>query len=246
MSRSPSDQNLLVGVLALRLGFITSEALVAGVRAWTLDKGMPLGQVLCKHGMLTPDTHDLLESLVQRHVAAHAGDLPQGLSTVPPTGDIKDALLLIPDEDLHASLDRILATVPPKPDDCCGLQPAAGALSSSGMRFRVLRPHARGGLGAVYVAQDEELRREVALKEIQEQHADDPDSRARYLLEAEVTGQLEHPGVVTVYGLGIYADGRPFYANDRPAGRVTWGVGAGRAGAGFLEDRFGASLRASF
>src|SRR5207253_3279539 len=69
-----------------------------------------------------------------------------------------------------------------------------------------------GGLGKVSVARDEELHREVALKEIKDHHADNPDSRARFLLEAEVTGGLEHPGIVPVYGLGTYADGRPFYA----------------------------------
>lgn len=84
--------------------------------------------------------------------------------------------------------------------------------ASAAARFRILRPYARGGLGEVYVALDEELHREVALKEIQEQHADQPDSRARFLLEAEVTGCLEHPGIVPVYGLGAYPDGRPFYA----------------------------------
>jgi serine/threonine-protein kinase len=62
------------------------------------------------------------------------------------------------------------------------------------------------------VALDEELRREVALKEIQERHADHAESRARFLREAEVTGKLEHPGIVPVNGLGQYADGRPFYA----------------------------------
>jgi serine/threonine protein kinase/Tfp pilus assembly protein PilF len=67
-------------------------------------------------------------------------------------------------------------------------------------------------LGQVSVALDEELHREVALKEIQDRHADHPDSRARFLLEAEITGGLEHPGIVPVYGLGSYPDGRPFYA----------------------------------
>jgi serine/threonine-protein kinase len=52
----------------------------------------------------------------------------------------------------------------------------------------------------------------VALKEIQDRHADNPDSRARFILEAKITGGLEHPGVVPVYGLGEYPDGRPFYA----------------------------------
>ena len=83
---------------------------------------------------------------------------------------------------------------------------------ADGQRFRVLRPHARGGLGAVFVALDTELNREVALKQILDQHADDPTSRQRFLLEAEVTGGLEHPGIVPVYGLGTYADGRPYYA----------------------------------
>ena len=43
-------------------------------------------------------------------------------------------------------------------------------------------------------------------------HADDPASRQRFLLEAEITGGLEHPGIVPVYGLGTYGDGRPYYA----------------------------------
>jgi len=80
------------------------------------------------------------------------------------------------------------------------------------LRFRVLRPHAEGGLGRVSVALDEELPREVALKEIKERHADDLGSRARFLLEAQLTGALEHPCIVPVYGLGTYADGRPYYA----------------------------------
>jgi serine/threonine-protein kinase len=67
-------------------------------------------------------------------------------------------------------------------------------------------------LGEVFVANDEELNREVALKEIQPEHAVHPEHRARFLVEAEITGNLEHPGIVPVYGLGCYADGRPYYA----------------------------------
>lgn len=48
------------------------------------------------------------------------------------------------------------------------------------------------------------LGREVALKEIQARHADDPASRSRFVREAEITAGLEHPGVVPVYGLGTY------------------------------------------
>jgi serine/threonine protein kinase len=84
--------------------------------------------------------------------------------------------------------------------------------SAPGLRYRILRPHARGGLGEVFVALDQELHREVALKEIQEALARDTVSRSRFILEAEITGGLEHPGIVPIYGLGQYSDGRPFYA----------------------------------
>lgn len=80
------------------------------------------------------------------------------------------------------------------------------------VRYEVLRPHAKGGLGIVSVAIDSELNREVALKEILPQYAGDYESRRRFTREAEVTGKLEHPGIVPVYGLGWHADGRPFYA----------------------------------
>ena len=87
-----------------------------------------------------------------------------------------------------------------------------GTTTSLGQRFRVLRPHAQGGLGAVFVALDTELHREVALKQVLDSHADDPVTRQRFVAEAEITGGLEHPGIVPVYGLGSYGNGRPYYA----------------------------------
>jgi hypothetical protein len=91
-------------------------------------------------------------------------------------------------------------------------QPGSGPIAAGTPRFRIIKPYARGALGEVFLARDEELKREVALKEIQEAYADDQCSRARFVLEAEVTGGLEHPGIVPVYGLGYHPDGRPFYA----------------------------------
>ena len=99
-----------------------------------------------------------------------------------------------------------------------------GTPTSEGMRFRILRPHAQGGIGKVSVAFDAELQREVALKQIKPERADDADSRARFLLEAEVTGRLEHPGIVPVYGLGI-DDERPAVLRDavRPRDQLRGG-----------------------
>jgi serine/threonine-protein kinase len=87
-----------------------------------------------------------------------------------------------------------------------------GISDTSSARFQIVHFHAKGGLGEVYLADDGELRRRVALKQIQEQYAHDPGSRARFVAEAEITGGLEHPGIVPVYGFGQYSDGRPYYA----------------------------------
>jgi serine/threonine protein kinase len=97
-------------------------------------------------------------------------------------------------------------------DEALPAIPAAPAPSPTGAsRYRKLRSHARGGLGEVSVALDEEFGREVALKEIQAQHADRADLRARFLREAAITGNLEHPGIVPVYSLGQYPDGSLYY-----------------------------------
>jgi serine/threonine-protein kinase len=87
------------------------------------------------------------------------------------------------------------------------VEPAGGE-----QRYRALRLHAQGGLGEVHVAEDAELHREVALKRIQQRHAGDAESRRRFLLEAEITGRLEHPGIVPVYGLVHDEGGEPCYA----------------------------------
>ncbi|MGO9922433.1 MAG: hypothetical protein ACLQIB_48020 [Isosphaeraceae bacterium] len=100
----------------------------------------------------------------------------------------------------------------PERDECAEVARAFMRAASAHRRFTPHELHATGGLGAVFKAHDEELNREVALKKIREQRAHDPQSQARFLREAEVTGQLEHPGIVPVYSLNRSDDGSPFYA----------------------------------
>jgi serine/threonine-protein kinase len=106
------------------------------------------------------------------------------------------------------------ALVPPPGSTVLTASPEAAqpAVASAAPRYRRLRFHARGGLGEVYVGLDQELNREVALKRIQRPIAIHPEAHRRFLREAEVTGRLEHPGVVPVYGLVQDDDGMPCYA----------------------------------
>ena len=206
-----SDRNLLFGILALQMDFISRDALITAMNAWVLDKGKPLGQILRDQGALAADSQALLEALLDKHLALHGHAPEQSLAALKPTAPVRRELERLADPDLQNSLAH-LPPAPPPDDPYLTRDVPTGVYTGAAQRFRILRPHARGGVGQVSIALDEELHREVALKEIQERHADDPQSRSRFLLEAEVTGRLEHPGVVPVYGLGTYADGRPFYA----------------------------------
>jgi serine/threonine-protein kinase len=211
--RPAADRNLLFGILALQMDFISRDDLIRAMNAWALEKSKPLGQILREQGALGSEEHALLEALTKKHLEKHANDAERSLAALSSVTSVRQDLQeKVADPDVQASLACVTATPPPAGDDYATRTPTVGTPTSAGTRFRVLRPHARGGLGEVFVAEDQELGREVALKEIQGKHADHPDSRARFLLEAEVTGLLEHPGIVPVYGLGTYADGRPYYA----------------------------------
>jgi serine/threonine-protein kinase len=214
MAHVDADRNLLFGLLALQNGLIDQGQLVAAFQAWTRDKGQPLAHYLTARGDLDAEQRAGVEAMVALHLKKRGGDAERSLAAIPTGRSTRESLARIGDPVIDETLSRV-GSAP----ESSGSAPADGTVSysigsatSDGQRFRVLRPHARGGLGAVFVALDTELHREVALKQILESHADDPVSRQRFLLEAEITGGLEHPGIVPVYGLGSYGDGRPLYA----------------------------------
>jgi serine/threonine protein kinase len=213
-SRSAADagRNLLLGLLALQNNFVHREPLVGALNAWVADKSRPLGRILRDRGALDDGPLALLEALVAEHLKLHGDDTARSLAALSSIGSVRDDLERIGDADLRASL----AATGPWDDQTGGDSGASPAGTSSsrraGERFRILRFHREGGLGRVYVARDEELGRQVALKEIRPDKITESQLRTRFVLEAEINGGLEHPGIVPVYSLGTYDDGRPFYA----------------------------------
>jgi serine/threonine-protein kinase len=205
MSPAGADRNLLYGILALQMDFVTRDQLVAAMQAWALDKSKTLGQVLVAQGVLAEEDCAALDRLVQRHLRRHDAEPGSGLAASP---ELVHDLDRLGDEDIRCGLSS-LGLDGPTTDVRTG---ARVSFAPAPSRYRVLRLHATGGLGQVSLAFDEQLRREVALKEIQPRHADRADNRARFLREAEITARLEHPGVVPVYGLDSDEVGRPCYA----------------------------------
>ena len=79
-------------------------------------------------------------------------------------------------------------------------------------RYRIDGEIARGGMGAVLKGRDPDLGRDVAIKVLREDLRDDPDMVRRFVEEAQIGGQLQHPGIVPIYELGAFADRRPFFS----------------------------------
>jgi serine/threonine-protein kinase len=210
MAAIAADRDLLFGLLALQNGLIQQAQLVAAFHAWTTDKARTLADHLVALGHLNPDQRRAIEAIAAIHLDAHGGEVERSLAAIRAGPATRAPLAALGEPEMVRTLTRVGSD--PQDDDIRNAGYSVGAATSAAQRFRVLRPFDHGGLGAIFVALDEELHREVALKQILEHHADDPISRARFLLEAEITGRLEHPGIVPVYGLGADADGRPFYA----------------------------------
>jgi serine/threonine-protein kinase len=125
----------------------------------------------------------------------------------------------------------------------------ADNLTTNRERYAVTRLHAQGGIGQVWLARDQDLGRVVALKELRSEFAGHADAWARFLAEARITGQLEHPGIVPVYELARHGDGaEPFYAMRFVGGRTLASAirsyhekrAAGAAGSAELRELLGA------
>jgi hypothetical protein len=210
--RDDAPRDLLFGLLALQDGMVTRDQLVAAFALWTASGGRAMADVLVDQKVLSTPHRTLIEALVETHLKIHGGDPEKSLAALELNRSTRECLAAAGGPKVEGTLDYVGSGPGSSGDADHTSTFAVGIATSDGQRFRVLRPHARGGLGAVFVALDEELHREVALKEILDKHADDPVTRSRFRLEAEITGGLEHPGIVPVYGLGTYAGGRPYYA----------------------------------
>jgi serine/threonine protein kinase/formylglycine-generating enzyme required for sulfatase activity len=194
-------RTVLHSVLAVQLGFISKEQSALVIQRWAANRSQSAADAINSVAGHLEDEHELLNALVEKMLSRHGGDAIASLAALSGDDSWIHDLSVDASEDINACIRIIGASAAPR----------AVSGKSGGSRYRVLRPHARGGLGEVFVAYDEELSRDVALKEIQE-HAGSAENQKRFMREAQITGNLEHPGIVPIYGLGTYDDGRPYYA----------------------------------
>lgn len=78
----------------------------------------------------------------------------------------------------------------------------------------------RGGIGVVYRVRDDRLGRDLAVKVLRARYRDDADARQRFVEEAQISAQLQHPGVVPIHERGTLPDGRPYFTMKLIRGRT--------------------------
>ena len=208
-----TDRNLLFGVLALQADVLDADQFIKICTLWTTRKQTALGDLLIELGWITPTDRADVERLVERKLKRHGGDPRAGLAAV--GDDMKRSLAALQDDDIQRSLCDL-----PGPDAPTTMV-MVDDIQRPQERYSLTRLHASGGIGRIWLARDSAFDRNVALKELRPERAALATHRTRFIQEARITGQLEHPGIVPVYELALRPDDQqPFYTMRFVRGRT--------------------------
>jgi eukaryotic-like serine/threonine-protein kinase len=118
-------------------------------------------------------------------------------------------------------LETIGATIGGAPrillrDTAFGEEPSPITMPTHGneasTRYRIDGEIARGGMGTILKGRDPDLGRDVAIKVLREDRRHSAELVRRFVEEAQIGGQLQHPGLVPIYELGTFADQRPYFS----------------------------------
>jgi serine/threonine protein kinase len=228
-----TERNLLFGVVALQSGAVDADGLSETCADWASAQTMPLADALVGRGLMTDEQRSQIEETVARELASH-GDDPQAtlaatidgrslqaLGGVVAAGDMPSASPS--SASASASMSALaVASLPPQPGAGQGGHVVLGRLSpgetDARERYTLTHLHAKGGMGRVWLARDGSLGRQIALKELRPDQADNSIVCSRFLYEAKITAQLEHPSIVPVYELG--EGDAPYYTMRFVRGRT--------------------------
>lgn len=192
----PSERELLLGTLAVQLGWLTADQLAEAALASSSTKPASLADRLIAQKCLQPEDLAHLEYLADRQLAQTGGDLRQTLAHT--STDLRGILSTIsqgPSTDTWESARATLGYAA----SVAGTDAANPTTEPPRERYRLNTLHAAGGIGEIWLAQDLALEREVAVKRLQSKQAVSNLAKLRFLREARITSQLDHPGVVPIY-----------------------------------------------
>jgi serine/threonine protein kinase len=184
------EYDLAFAVQAIRAGLLTERQLKSALANWTIHGEIALAEQLQTHGLVSPEDRERCEAAATASLnELHAKPAAQNVSSesAPRPG--------LQHVDGNGRLARVLGMA----DDQA---PNQVELRSAVTRLTLVRKLGQGGFGTVWLARDENLQRYVALKEVTCTEGAGGPAVARFRREAEITGRLEHPGIVPVYESG--------------------------------------------
>ena len=205
------DRNLILGVLAAQAGFVTpAQVMTAASMRMLARDGRSLLDHLVDSGALTPERRDLVMALANEALAANGGSPERVLESVDGARALSFTLGALPgDSEARAPAFEGAEVIPVEPEG----------------KYSRLDELGRGGQSIVWRALDRFVGREVALKELTPPGTGDSRgstraARARFLREARLTAQLDHPGIVAVHELAKRPDGTLYSAQKLIRGRT--------------------------
>jgi eukaryotic-like serine/threonine-protein kinase len=191
-----TERNLLFGVVALQSGAVDADRLAETCADWVSKPAQELADLFVDRGLVTDEQKTAIEQVVARELESHGGDSQATLAATM-DGRSLEAIRGVGGE--NGSLEAKLSLPPPEPDGHVMLRKLSPGDSESRERYTLTHLHAKGGMGRVWLARDTALGRQIALKELRPDQSDNSIVWSRFLYEAKITAQLEHPGIVPVY-----------------------------------------------
>ncbi|QDT67024.1 protein kinase domain-containing protein [Calycomorphotria hydatis] len=205
MLQSEIDRNLLFGVLALQSDLIDSRQFVDACTLWASRKETPLAEILIEQHALDEEDREHVEYLLCRKLKKNNDNIQSSLAGTPES--IRQIMTSIESTEVKQSLAGVFETQSGSPATTI-----VGRIEQDRIRRKTL--HSTGGIGHIWLAQDNVIEREIALKELRADRSDAA-NRERFRREAKLTGQLEHPGIIPVHDYKESEDGTHCYYTMR-------------------------------
>jgi len=222
------DSELLLSVFVVQLGYGTPAQVMAAAGEWAArrSEGATLADVLMQRKLLDADKRRMVEGLMGQALSINGNDVARTLQSLSGGLDV----LMKSISNSMTSEHPTQAT--PQGDSLEGSEnvsdePLGRYDFETGAGGQ---PHelGRGGIGRVVVVHDRYIGRDVAMKELLSEHTTNPNVATtrivaleqRFLREARLTGQLEHPAIVPVFELGRRLNGGLYYTMQRVRGRT--------------------------
>ncbi len=211
-----TERNLLFGVVAFQNGAVDADGLAETCAAWNSESTLPLADMMVDRGLMTVEQKTQVERAVERELASYGGD-PHATLVATIDGRSLEAM-----GEVAGSEGVLDMGAAPQAAMGQGGHVVLGSLSPAEAeareRYTLTHLHAKGGMGRVWLARDGSLGRQIALKELRPDQSDNSIVCSRFLYEAKITAQLEHPGIVPVYELG--EGDAPYYTMRFVRGRT--------------------------